>query len=41
VMSDDEAGFVALAKRLCDTDDPSEQKRIKEEIARRTFGAES
>ena len=41
VMSDDEAGFFTLAKRLCESADPVERQRIKEELARRTFGAKS
>jgi hypothetical protein len=40
-MSDGEAAFVALAKRLCESADPVERQRIKEELARRTFGTES
>jgi len=41
VTSDDEAGFFALAKQLCESADPVERQRIKEELARRTFGAKS
>jgi hypothetical protein len=41
VTTEDEAGFVALAERLCESADPVERQRIKEELARRTFGAES
>ena len=38
VTSEDEAAFIALAKRLGESADPLERQRIKEELARRTFG---
>jgi hypothetical protein len=38
VKSEDEAEFFALAERLCETAHPPERQRIKEELARRTFG---
>jgi len=37
VKSEDEADFFALAERLCETADPVERQRIKEELARRIF----
>jgi hypothetical protein len=41
VTTEGEAGFFALAKQLCESADPVERQRIKEELARRTFGAKS
>ena len=38
VKSEDEAEFFAVAERLCETADPVERQRIKEELARRIFG---
>ena len=38
VKSEDEAEFFALAERLCESADPVERLRIKDELARRTFG---
>jgi len=38
MKSEDEAEFFALAERLCETADSLERQRIKEELARRTFG---
>ena len=40
VKSEDEAEFFAVAERLCETADPVERQRIKEELARRTFGCQ-
>jgi hypothetical protein len=34
----EKAAFFALANRLAATSDPTEQKRLKEELARMTFG---
>jgi hypothetical protein len=31
--------FFSLANRLMESDDPAERQRIKEELARMTFGA--
>ena len=30
--------FLAMAERLTETDDPAEQKRLQEELAKMTFG---
>ena len=34
----EKVAFFELADRLIDTSDPTEQKRLKEELARMTFG---
>jgi hypothetical protein len=38
VMSEEQERFFALAKRLCESTDPAERERLKEELARMTFG---